>query len=224
MYNCAGLITNCIIWENRAATNPQLDGSSIPRYSCIQDWTDDLGETGNIDDDPLFIEPGRWHGDKWVGGNYHLQAGSPCIDEGDPTGDYFGQVDIDGEPRVINNRVDIGADEFTTEVSTFLVDIDPDTLNLSSQDQWITCYIRLGQQCDVAEIELSSIKLEEIISPAWTWVSEKKQVVMAKFNRSDIEHILEVGDVTVTVSCELADGTELEGTDTIRVIDEGSEK
>jgi parallel beta-helix repeat protein len=224
IYNCAGPITNCIIWENRAATDPQLAGSSIPRYSCIQDWTGDLGETGNIDDDPLFVEPGRWRGDKWVDGNYHLQAGSSCIDAGDPTGDYFGQVDIDGEPRVINNRVDMGADEFTTEVSAFLVNIDPDTLNLSSQDQWITCYIRLGEGYDVAEIELSSIKLEGMINPVWTWVSEKKQVVMAKFNRSDIQDILEVGEVTLTVSCELADGTEFEGTDTIRVIDIDGEK
>jgi hypothetical protein len=40
---------------------------------------------------------------------YHLAAGSPCINKGDPSGD--GQKDIDGEPRVIGAYVDMGADE-----------------------------------------------------------------------------------------------------------------
>jgi hypothetical protein len=43
--------------------------------------------------------------------NYHLQAGSPCVDSGDPSGDYSGQTDIDGEPRVMGWYVDMGSDE-----------------------------------------------------------------------------------------------------------------
>jgi hypothetical protein len=45
---------------------------------------------------------------------YHLDANSPCINAGDPNGDYSGQVDIDGEDRVYNGIVDMGADEFYT--------------------------------------------------------------------------------------------------------------
>jgi len=43
---------------------------------------------------------------------YHLiTADSPCFNAGDPNGDYSGQKDIDGEQRVMWERVDIGADE-----------------------------------------------------------------------------------------------------------------
>ncbi|MCH9022050.1 MAG: sulfatase-like hydrolase/transferase, partial [Planctomycetes bacterium] len=40
-----------------------------------------------------------------------LLDGSPSIDTGDPTGSYSDQVDIDGEPRVYNGIIDMGADE-----------------------------------------------------------------------------------------------------------------
>jgi len=46
--------------------------------------------------------------------DFHLDWDSPCIDEGDPSGDYSGQVDIDGEPREMGDCdeiVDIGVDE-----------------------------------------------------------------------------------------------------------------
>ncbi len=43
---------------------------------------------------------------------YHLTAGSPCINAGNntPTGG-LPNTDIDGQPRVIGGRVDIGAYE-----------------------------------------------------------------------------------------------------------------
>jgi uncharacterized repeat protein (TIGR01451 family) len=50
--------------------------------------------------------------------DYHLKVESPCIDAGDPQGDYNGQKDIDGEPRVFDGDyndseiVDMGADEY----------------------------------------------------------------------------------------------------------------
>jgi hypothetical protein len=50
--------------------------------------------------------------------DYHLTIGSACIDAGYPAGDYAGQKDIDGEPRVFDGDsngteiVDIGADEY----------------------------------------------------------------------------------------------------------------
>jgi RHS repeat-associated protein len=82
------------VWGN----NLNYSGTSNP-----------TGKNGNISSDPLLVDVGS--------DNYHLKLGSPCIDTGNPAGDYTGQTDIDGEPRVMNGRVDIGADEYPSSVS-----------------------------------------------------------------------------------------------------------
>jgi hypothetical protein len=65
--------------------------------------------TGNIDADPLFVDA--------LTGDYSLQAGSPCIDTGDPAF-VTTRRDIVGRPRrldgalVRTERLDMGAFEF----------------------------------------------------------------------------------------------------------------
>jgi len=57
-------------------------------------------------------------GDPYQIYDYHLKLESACIDAGYPQGDYTGQKDIDGEPRVFDGDangteiVDMGADEY----------------------------------------------------------------------------------------------------------------
>lgn len=53
--------------------------------------------------DPLFIDAGN--------GNYHLKAGSPCIDAGDDTAVSKGDTDLVGRPRILGEHVDIGCYE-----------------------------------------------------------------------------------------------------------------
>jgi parallel beta-helix repeat protein len=101
----APTVANCIFWGNDAN---DLDSCSAT-YSCIEDG--DPG-TGNISSDPDFVDA--------VNDDYHLQFSSPCIDVGDSGGTYTGQVDIDGDNRVIDIAgkgdgtvdVDMGADEY----------------------------------------------------------------------------------------------------------------
>jgi hypothetical protein len=63
-------------------------------YGHDQDWEgipDQEGVNGNISDDPLFLDPSA--------GDYHLTAGSPCIDAGDPPDTDMGAFDFgEGEP------------------------------------------------------------------------------------------------------------------------------
>ena len=95
-------ITNCILWGN----GDDITDYFTATYSCIEDCNDANG-IGNIcgdANDPLFVDDAN--------DNYHLEPNSPCVDAGDPNGDYEGQTDMDGEPRVQGQRVDIGADEW----------------------------------------------------------------------------------------------------------------
>ena len=105
------------------------------------------------------------------------------------------------------------------------VDIEPDVLNLKSSGKWITSYIWLPEGYNVADIDPDSVRLEGEIEAEWMWFDEKEEIATAKFSRSELQNILEVGEeVELTVSGELADGTRFKGADTIKVIDKGRKK
>jgi len=88
-------IVNSIFWGN-GADGANLGGNNLNvSYSDIEGgWTG----TGNINADPLF-----------VGGDYHLGVGSPCIDKGTSVGAPV--TDIEGTPR--DAAPDMGAYEWT---------------------------------------------------------------------------------------------------------------
>ena len=67
--------------------------------SAIDHWG--FTGTGNRSGDPLF--------ENHAADDYHLQAGSPCIDSGTPT---MADTDIDGVSRPQGAGYDMGACEF----------------------------------------------------------------------------------------------------------------
>jgi len=151
MYNgfdSNSIVTNCILWGKNATPEPEIYGIATVSYSDIKGgWP---GE-GNIDADPLFVDPGYWdpngtpqdaNDDFWVNGDYHLLGDSPCIDAGDHNGNYDGQTDMYGDPRVMC-RVDMGADEadcFPKDFSTY-----SDWAAMGKPDCWCYCW---PYQCD----------------------------------------------------------------------------
>jgi hypothetical protein len=100
-----------------------------------------------------------------------------------------------------------------------LVDIDPDILNLASQGNLITAYIGLPEEYNVADIDPGSILLEGEIEPQEFWLTGDQQIAIVRFARSDVQAILEVGVVELTITGQLTDGTLFEAKDTIEVVD-----
>ncbi len=78
------VVSNTVAWNN---TGDSINGAVVT-YSDIQGgWA---GE-GNIDADPLFVDPDN--------GDYRLSPGSPCIDAGDNTTVVCALFDLDGNER-----------------------------------------------------------------------------------------------------------------------------
>ncbi len=101
MQNDAGAnprVINCILWGD-TPDEISFSGTATVTYSNVQGgWAG----IGNIDRDPKFADhEGR------------LSAGSPCIDTGNNDALRSSiTTDLDGNPRIINGTVDMGAYEF----------------------------------------------------------------------------------------------------------------
>ena len=104
------------------------------------------------------------------------------------------------------------------------VKITPATLNLASKGKWLTCETWLPEDYNVADVNCATVRLEDRLAPDWLWFNENQNVLMAKFDRSELEEILDPGDVELTVSGHFFDGTYFTGTDTIKVMDKGHNK
>ena len=116
---------------------------------------------------------------------------------------------------------------------TAKIEIDPDTLNLKSNGNWITCYIELPKEYDPMNIDTGSIKLkrgEDII--VGSALSAPKEIgdydkdgtpdLMIKFNRATIIQYLKnknlaAGNLTLSVIGQIKDKI-FGGTDTIKII------
>ena len=93
-------VLNSIVVQNSAGWGgAENNASSSPLSYCCTPYQ---GGDGDITDDPAFVD--------YAGGNYRLQASSPCINAG--TNDCVSTtVDLDGAPRVVDGTVDMGAYE-----------------------------------------------------------------------------------------------------------------
>lgn len=114
-------LTNCILWDggneiwNTDDSNIQISYSIVSRsQNAIYDPSQTIiwGE-GNIHADPLFVDADGY--DDIYGtedDDIRLLDGSPCIDAGDISAvPQSVDTDVDGNPRIINSSVDMGAYE-----------------------------------------------------------------------------------------------------------------
>ncbi|HXU78069.1 MAG TPA: choice-of-anchor Q domain-containing protein, partial [Methylomirabilota bacterium] len=103
MYGAGGaagaILRNCIIYFNSGSSGPNHASSFF--NSCCTTPAPVGG--GNIGGDPLFVD--------LAAGNLRLQSNSPCINAGNNANAPPGP-DLDGNPRIADGAVDIGAYEF----------------------------------------------------------------------------------------------------------------
>ena len=134
---------------------------------------------GNIDLDPNFVDPGCWdandpcdpNDDFFVTGNYHLLPGSECIDIGDNNSvPAVSSADIDGEQRIFNDTVDIGADEVVTNPIDLNNDGIVDELELVVlTEEWLQSGGEL--QTDFHNDGFTDFADFAVLAEQWLWTS-----------------------------------------------------
>ncbi len=164
LYNCNGspIVSNCL-FRDEGPTEIGNFGTSVPAigFSDVQGGlpVGALDDGGNFNLDPMFLRPpnpgpdGYWNGVNDDYGDLRLQAGSPCINAGDPAFvPQAGETDLEGHARVLCGRVDIGAYEFG------IGDYDCNQMvDLTDFSQWPECMSGPGATAVSAVPQLSEL-------------------------------------------------------------------
>ena len=146
------VVTNSLVWDSWPDDihgNAPADDQPVVMYcNLTRGWP---GE-GNIGVDPELVDElgPDLNPQTWEDNDYHLLPSSPCIGRGDAQTFGVDESDIDGEPRVMGGRVDMGADEYTGRPFVFgdlncdgvrdAFDIDPFVLALVDSDGYASAY------------------------------------------------------------------------------------
>ncbi len=203
-------------WNNVICHNNFMDnGEQVRRFQSTSVWDDGYPSGGNCWSDHVTV-------DEYSGVNQ----------------DELGSDGIVDEPYIIdeNNQDNYPLVEPWSPAISATIDNDPGTLNLRSGGQWVTCYIELPDGYDVADIDVSTVMLNDTIPVALLDVPVPDPVpteigdydndtipdLMVKFDRAMVSAFIlsqriTNGFVTLTITGEV-NGAPFEGTGTIRVL------
>jgi parallel beta-helix repeat protein len=99
------VLNNCILWGDETPQEFYAYPGSTPLVTYC-DVQGGFSGTGNINLDPLFVDPDGPDNDPntWGDNDYRLSAGSPCIDAGKNSAVPSGTpTDLDGGPRFVED-------------------------------------------------------------------------------------------------------------------------
>jgi parallel beta-helix repeat protein len=246
MYNFRSslTVTNCILWGNTA----EYDGDQIALYGStsypsiltisysalegglygvsIDPYCSVIWGMGNIDNDPLFVDADGPDG--IIGSeddNLRLLLFSPCIDTGDNSVVDANIPDLDGNPRIINGIVDMGAYEALGSIEAD-VHIVPRVINRNNHLKRIIAIMRLPEgisKSDVADEAFvlypdgSTDGIEAIWERVIGW--RRRARVFAMFDKAELMELVSgIGPVELTVTGNLISGQYIQGSDTVRII------
>jgi len=214
-------ISNCIMWGDRFDEIYVDGGTPIFRYCDIQGGWE--GE-GNIDVDPLFIDA---DGLDDIAGteddNLRLLPWSPCIDVGDNSVVEPDSTDLDGNPRIINGIVDMGAYEAPVSIEAD-VHIVPRVINRNNHLKRAIAIVQLPDGISKRDVADEPFMLyagdSEGIEATWQRVVGwgRRASVFALFDKAQLMDAVEYnGRIELTVVGKLTSGQYIYGSDTVRV-------
>ena len=244
------MVSNCILWNNTGVRGPQLAklGGMNARltilYNDIEGGSDGVYDDGgivnwfegNINVDPCFADPGFWDAngtpedaddDFWVEGDYHLRPSSVCIDAGDPC--YVAEpneTDIDGNPRVINGRIDM--DAYEANYIQARLWLFPKTINRQSRLEKVMVRMQLPEDISKDQIDQDSPLLlyPGVIEAEFRYVFEhgkkgdKRVSIFAFFDKSELtEAVPDNGQVQLEVVGYLTTSQEFYDNSFVTLID-----
>ncbi|AWV98729.1 choice-of-anchor Q domain-containing protein [Arcticibacterium luteifluviistationis] len=138
IYGGTANLTNSIIAKNISGGTKDIinDGTintNLNNYVMDPNGAHSITSGNGID--PLFITDAPSSAPSTIG-DFRLQACSPLINAGtsDTTGLNLGLVDMDGNPRVFDNRIDIGAYEYQSLLPAFTFDSQNNPTTCSGSD------------------------------------------------------------------------------------------
>jgi len=187
-----------------------------------------------------YSAPNTWDDGYPSGGNYWSDYIGVDLYKG-PYQNETGSDGIGDTPYVIDeNNVDHYPlmKPWTPKPSIInaIVDIQPQVLNLRSRGKWITAYIELSEGYDVSNINVSTIMLNDTIPvepkpiAIGDYDNDTIPDLMVKFDRQQvINYIMANVDmsrlyeerfmtITLTITGKLNDGTQFQGSGTIKII------
>jgi hypothetical protein len=209
-------LSNCILW-NVGDEIFKDDNSTITiSYSNVEDGWPGID---NIDADPCFADP--------CSGDYHLPLVSPCIDAGDPN--YVAEpneTDLDGNPRVINGRIDMGA--YESDHIQVRLWLSPRTINRQNRIKRVMAWMKLPEGVSKEQVDEDEgvLLYPGGIEPVKQYVFEhgkkgdKRVSIFAFFDKSELmEAIPDNGQVQLEVVGNLTTSREFYGSGSLTILD-----
>jgi hypothetical protein len=164
-------LTNNIIWGNSSGIYT-LGGDLTVNYSIVQQASGVYSGTSNLNVDPLFVDqPAIGLG---TSGDLRLQACSPAINVGNNVSVPMGTIDLDGNDRIFDGTMDMGAYELQgvvpNSLTRYYVDVDATSGNntgLSWANAFTDLQSGIASTCtDITEIWVAAGTYEPSAYPA----------------------------------------------------------
>ncbi len=168
--NSSPILYNSILWGDSAGAGEEIynnSSSPIISFSLIggsggsgSGWDASLGTDGgnNIDADPLFANTEI--------GDLRLRPFSPAIDAGDSLQIPAGiTTDLDGNPRIHGDNVDVGAYEYSPLVPALLRSFNATYRKTGIEISWLLAEAGARMEFFVSRAEASSMNFQNLPNP-----------------------------------------------------------